>query len=196
MDDRLKKMMGGLSTASLILAGSIPLMGAEDPKPKVDAEKAKTVQSQAAAEKSKNAKASVVPGKPNLKDNVGKNDCKGKGECRTDGKTAVVKKDVKNATKDVKDNVGKGGKVEVNGQAADFKDGRTKALERLHALNPVAAPGTIDGLIYLRPQITPYAHLMVQPEIVVQALILGAWVARWMVPGQGAQASKLNSPEA
>ena len=46
----------------------------------------------------------------------------------------------------------------------------------------VAAPGTIDGLIYLRPEITPYAHLMVQPEIVVQGLILGAWVARWMAP--------------
>ena len=46
----------------------------------------------------------------------------------------------------------------------------------------VAAPGTIDGLIYLRPEITPYAHLMVQPEIVVQGVILGAWVARWMAP--------------
>ena len=46
----------------------------------------------------------------------------------------------------------------------------------------VAAPGTIDGLIYLRPEITLYAHLTVQPEIVVQGLILGAWVARWMAP--------------
>jgi hypothetical protein len=60
----------------------------------------------------------------------------------------------------------------------------------------VAAPGTIDGLIYLRPEITPYAHLMVQPEIVVQALILGAWVARWMVLRPGAQPTKANSPEA
>lgn len=49
----------------------------------------------------------------------------------------------------------------------------------------VAAPGTIDGMIYLRPEITPYAHLMVQPEIVVQGLILGAWVARWMGRSQG-----------
>jgi hypothetical protein len=60
----------------------------------------------------------------------------------------------------------------------------------------VAAPGTIDGLIYLRPEFTPYAHLMVQPEIVVQALILGAWVARWMVPKARAQATKVNSPKA
>jgi hypothetical protein len=44
----------------------------------------------------------------------------------------------------------------------------------------VAAPGTIDGLIYLRPEITAHAHLLVQPEIIVQGLILGAWVARWM----------------
>jgi hypothetical protein len=39
---------------------------------------------------------------------------------------------------------------------------------------------TIDGLIYLRPEITPFAHLLVQPEIIVQGLILGAWVAWWM----------------
>ena len=44
----------------------------------------------------------------------------------------------------------------------------------------VAAPGTIDGVIYMRPEITPYAHLMVQPEIVVQGLVLGAWVAWWI----------------
>lgn len=44
----------------------------------------------------------------------------------------------------------------------------------------VAAPGTIDGLVYLRPEITPHAHLLVQPEIVAQGLLLGAWVARWM----------------
>jgi hypothetical protein len=59
----------------------------------------------------------------------------------------------------------------------------------------VAAPGTIDGLIYLRPEITPYAHLMVQPEIVVQGLILGAWVARWMVRPE-ARASKVYAPKA
>jgi len=50
----------------------------------------------------------------------------------------------------------------------------------------VAAPGTIDGLIYLRPEITPFAHWMVQPEIVIQGLVLGAWVARWMGSGPGA----------
>jgi hypothetical protein len=44
----------------------------------------------------------------------------------------------------------------------------------------VAAPGTIDGLVYLRPEITLDAHLTVQPEIVAQGLLLGAWVARWM----------------
>ena len=46
----------------------------------------------------------------------------------------------------------------------------------------VAAPGTIDGLIYLRPEITPSVHLMVQPEIIMQGLILGAWLALWMAP--------------
>ncbi|MFQ5772650.1 MAG: hypothetical protein ACE5HX_19090 [bacterium] len=46
----------------------------------------------------------------------------------------------------------------------------------------VAAPGTIDGMIYLRPEITLYAHLMVQPEIVIQGLVLAAWLALWMAP--------------
>ena len=44
----------------------------------------------------------------------------------------------------------------------------------------VAAPGTIDGIIYMRPEITLYAHMIVQPEIVVQGLSLGAWVALWL----------------
>jgi hypothetical protein len=46
----------------------------------------------------------------------------------------------------------------------------------------VAAPGTIDGWVYMRPEITPYAHLMVQPEIVLQGLLFGSWLGRWMRP--------------
>lgn len=46
----------------------------------------------------------------------------------------------------------------------------------------VAAPGTIDGMIYMRPEITAYVHLMVQPEIVLQGLLLGALIAWWIVP--------------
>lgn len=59
----------------------------------------------------------------------------------------------------------------------------------------VAAPGTIDGLIYMRPEITPSAHLMVQPEIVIQGLILGAWLGRWMAPRVHAEkrAAKVSS---
>jgi hypothetical protein len=41
----------------------------------------------------------------------------------------------------------------------------------------VAAPGTIEGLVYMRPFITPYAHLAVQPEIVLQGLGLAALIA-------------------
>jgi hypothetical protein len=46
----------------------------------------------------------------------------------------------------------------------------------------VAAPGTIEGLVYLRPMFTPLVHLKVQPEIVLQGLGLGAMVALWMGP--------------
>jgi hypothetical protein len=46
----------------------------------------------------------------------------------------------------------------------------------------VAAPGTIEGLVYLRPLFTPLVHLKVQPEIIVQGLALGAMVALWMGP--------------
>jgi hypothetical protein len=46
----------------------------------------------------------------------------------------------------------------------------------------VAAPGTIEGMVYLRPFFTPLVHLKVQPEIVGQGLALGAMVALWMGP--------------
>ena len=41
----------------------------------------------------------------------------------------------------------------------------------------VAAPGTIEGMVYLRPFITPYVHLAVQPEIIGQGLALGLLIA-------------------
>ena len=41
----------------------------------------------------------------------------------------------------------------------------------------VAAPGTIEGMVYMRPFITPYAHLAVQPEIILQGLGLAALIA-------------------
>jgi membrane associated rhomboid family serine protease len=46
----------------------------------------------------------------------------------------------------------------------------------------VAAPGTIEGMVYLRPIFTPLVHLKVQPEILVQGLALAAMVALWMGP--------------
>ena len=46
----------------------------------------------------------------------------------------------------------------------------------------VAAPGTIDGTIYMRPEISQYAHLMVQPEILIQGLSSGLLIAWLMVP--------------
>jgi len=46
----------------------------------------------------------------------------------------------------------------------------------------VAAPGTIEGMVYLRPIFSPLVHLKVQPEILVQGLALGALVALWMGP--------------
>jgi hypothetical protein len=46
----------------------------------------------------------------------------------------------------------------------------------------VAAPGTIEGMVYLRPIFTPLVQLKVQPEIIVQGLALGAMVALWLGP--------------
>ena len=43
----------------------------------------------------------------------------------------------------------------------------------------VAAPGTIDGVVYMRPEYLG-THLIVQPEIVVQGLALAAWVGWWI----------------
>ena len=49
-----------------------------------------------------------------------------------------------------------------------------------------AAPGTIEGMVYLRPPLTGLVHLKVQPEIILQGLGLAALVARAMreAPGQ------------
>jgi hypothetical protein len=46
----------------------------------------------------------------------------------------------------------------------------------------VAAPGTIDGMIYMRPEITIITHLKVQPEIIIQGLLMSAWISKWMKP--------------
>jgi hypothetical protein len=45
----------------------------------------------------------------------------------------------------------------------------------------VAAPGTIEGMVYLRPFITPLVHLSVQPEMVFQGLGLALFVAGAMM---------------
>src|SRR5262245_10964746 len=49
----------------------------------------------------------------------------------------------------------------------------------------VAAPGTIDGLVYLRPEVTAEAHILVQPEIVVQGALFALWLAWWIGPRTG-----------
>ena len=46
----------------------------------------------------------------------------------------------------------------------------------------VAAPGTIEGMVYMRPIFTALVHLKVQPEIVLQGLAWGAMVAFWIGP--------------
>lgn len=43
----------------------------------------------------------------------------------------------------------------------------------------VAAPGTIDGVVYMRQEYLG-THLIVQPEIIVQGLAFAAWVAWWI----------------
>ena len=53
-----------------------------------------------------------------------------------------------------------------------------------------AAPGTIEGMVYLRPPITGLVHLKVQPEIIFQGLGLAALIAGAMMerPPKGAEA--------
>lgn len=84
MDKRIRKLLGGISTASLVMAGSIPLMsqtGGGSTGGGVGAKQAQAV---------KDARNSTVK------------DTKGKGECRTDGKSGVAKPNVQ-------DTKGKGG---------------------------------------------------------------------------------------
>ncbi|MBZ5545327.1 MAG: hypothetical protein LAO07_16870 [Acidobacteriia bacterium] len=44
-----------------------------------------------------------------------------------------------------------------------------------------AAPGTIEGMVYMRPPITGLVHLKVQPEIIFQGLGLAALIAGAMI---------------
>jgi hypothetical protein len=41
----------------------------------------------------------------------------------------------------------------------------------------VAAPGTIEGMVFMRPFITPEVHLHVQPEMILQGLALALFIA-------------------
>jgi hypothetical protein len=59
----------------------------------------------------------------------------------------------------------------------------------------VAAPGTIEGMVYLRPPLTGFAHLTVQPEILVQGVALGAIVSCWMGPQRERAAASPARPE-
>jgi len=58
-------------------------------------------------------------------------------------------------------------------------------------------PGSIEGMVYLRPPLTGLVHLKVQPEIIFQGLGLAALVARAMreAPGK-AQSSIRELPNA
>jgi hypothetical protein len=44
-----------------------------------------------------------------------------------------------------------------------------------------AAPGTLEGMVYMQPFITPQVHLRVQPEIVLQGLALALFIAGAMM---------------
>jgi len=45
----------------------------------------------------------------------------------------------------------------------------------------VAAPGTLEGMVYMRPFITPEVHLRVQPETILQGLALALFIAGAMM---------------
>ena len=53
----------------------------------------------------------------------------------------------------------------------------------------VAAPGTIEGLVYLRPEFTWAVHLRVQPELLLQLAFFSAWVAWWAGPSPAPRAA-------
>ena len=44
-----------------------------------------------------------------------------------------------------------------------------------------AAPGTLEGMVYMRPFITPEVHLRVQPENIFQGLALALFIAGAMM---------------
>ena len=53
-----------------------------------------------------------------------------------------------------------------------------------------AFPGSLEGLIYLKPEFTLRHHLIVQPEIIVQGLTMSALLALIMKPGKASKKAK------
>lgn len=54
----------------------------------------------------------------------------------------------------------------------------------------VAAPGTLEGMVYMRPFITPEVHLRVQPEIILQGLALALFIAGAMMEPPGKKSAR------
>jgi hypothetical protein len=42
------------------------------------------------------------------------------------------------------------------------------------------SPGSIEGLIYLKPDIGWWGHLLIQPQVLLEGACIGAWMALWM----------------
>jgi len=55
----------------------------------------------------------------------------------------------------------------------------------------VPAPGTLEGMVYLRPFITPEVHLRVQPEAIFQGLALALFIAGAMMESPRKTAARL-----
>ncbi|MEM8895186.1 MAG: hypothetical protein AAGC88_11455 [Bacteroidota bacterium] len=45
---------------------------------------------------------------------------------------------------------------------------------------PAIGPGTLEGLVYMRPEYSPTGHFRVFCEMALQSVMLSAWMAKWM----------------
>lgn len=45
---------------------------------------------------------------------------------------------------------------------------------------PAIGPGTMEGMVYMQPRFSPNGHFLVFAEMLLQSVLLSAWIAKWM----------------
>lgn len=54
---------------------------------------------------------------------------------------------------------------------------------------PAIGPGTMEGMVYMQQKFSPNGHFLVFAEMLIQSVLLSAWIAKWMRTDPSADAT-------